>query len=75
MKMPPCRGVGLIFYNSDIMRDNAIICISGGGPGHCMGVDMNIEHLIGYLKVRVDICSFLTDGFGLFHRLCCKQRA
>lgn len=33
------------------MRDNAIICISGRGPGHCMGVDMNIEHLIGYLKV------------------------
>ncbi|KAJ7805500.1 hypothetical protein B0H14DRAFT_2462532 [Mycena olivaceomarginata] len=32
------------------MRDNAIICISGGGPGHCMGVDMNIKHLIGYLK-------------------------
>jgi hypothetical protein len=35
------------------MRDNMIICISGGGPGHCMGVDLNIEHLIGYLKVRV----------------------
>ncbi|KAJ7845053.1 hypothetical protein B0H14DRAFT_2358303 [Mycena olivaceomarginata] len=48
--MPPCRGAGLIFYNSDIMRDNAIICISGGGPGHCMGVDMNIKHLVGYLK-------------------------
>lgn len=31
-----------------------IVCISGGGPGHCMGVDMNIEHLIGYLKVRPD---------------------
>ncbi|KAJ7918088.1 hypothetical protein B0H13DRAFT_1607761, partial [Mycena leptocephala] len=25
-------------------------CISGRGPGHCMGVDLNIEHLIGYLK-------------------------
>lgn len=36
------------------MRDNMIVCISGGGPGHCMGVDMNIEHLIGYLKVRPD---------------------
>ncbi|KAJ7199758.1 hypothetical protein GGX14DRAFT_572475 [Mycena pura] len=36
----------------DIMRDNMIICISGRGPGHCMGVDMNIEHLIGYLKAK-----------------------
>ncbi|KAJ7888781.1 hypothetical protein B0H13DRAFT_1468034, partial [Mycena leptocephala] len=36
---------------ADIMRDNMIICISGGGPGHCMGVDLNIEHLIGYLKI------------------------
>ncbi|KAJ7830476.1 hypothetical protein B0H13DRAFT_2371987 [Mycena leptocephala] len=35
---------------ADIMRDNMIICISGKGPGHCMGVDLNIEHLIGYLK-------------------------
>ncbi|KAJ7937724.1 hypothetical protein B0H13DRAFT_1588355, partial [Mycena leptocephala] len=25
-----------------IMRDNMIICISGGVPGHCMGVDLNI---------------------------------
>ncbi|KAJ7226521.1 hypothetical protein C8J57DRAFT_1585489 [Mycena rebaudengoi] len=35
---------------ADIMRDNMIICISGKGAGHCMGVDLNIEHLIGYLK-------------------------
>ena len=35
------------------MRDNMIICISGLGPGHCMAIDMNIEHLIGYLKVRL----------------------
>ncbi|KAJ6523939.1 hypothetical protein DFH09DRAFT_1096438 [Mycena vulgaris] len=34
----------------DIMRDNMIICISGLGPDHCMAIDMNIEHLIGYLK-------------------------
>ncbi|KAJ7888770.1 hypothetical protein B0H13DRAFT_2533148 [Mycena leptocephala] len=33
------------------MRDNIIICISGLGPGHCMPVDLNIEHLIGYLKI------------------------
>ncbi|KAJ7639893.1 hypothetical protein B0H17DRAFT_1216787 [Mycena rosella] len=36
---------------ADIMRDNMIICISGGGPGHCMPIDLNIEHLIGYLKI------------------------
>ncbi|KAJ7183912.1 hypothetical protein C8R46DRAFT_856486, partial [Mycena filopes] len=36
---------------ADIMRDNMIVCISGRGPGHCMAIDMNIEHLIGYLKI------------------------
>ncbi|KAF7337280.1 hypothetical protein MSAN_02280500 [Mycena sanguinolenta] len=36
---------------ANIMRDNMIICISGLGPGHCMAIDMNIEHLIGYLKI------------------------
>ncbi|KAJ7882756.1 hypothetical protein B0H14DRAFT_2565150 [Mycena olivaceomarginata] len=41
------RGSGC---NKDIMRDNMIICISGNGPGHCMAVDLNTEHLIGYLK-------------------------
>ena len=33
------------------MRDNMIVNISGL-PGHFMAVDLNIEHLIGYLKVR-----------------------
>ncbi|KAJ7626969.1 hypothetical protein FB45DRAFT_749875 [Roridomyces roridus] len=33
-----------------IMLDNMIICISGRGPGHCMPMDLNIEHLIKYLK-------------------------
>ncbi|KAJ7259360.1 hypothetical protein C8J57DRAFT_1640075 [Mycena rebaudengoi] len=37
---------------ADIMRDNMIICISGLGPSHCMGVDLNIEHLVGYLKAK-----------------------
>ncbi|KAJ7735352.1 hypothetical protein B0H16DRAFT_1892288 [Mycena metata] len=36
---------------ADIMRDNMIVCISGCGPGHCTAIDMNIEHLIGYLKI------------------------
>ncbi|KAJ7864090.1 hypothetical protein B0H14DRAFT_3605349 [Mycena olivaceomarginata] len=35
----------------NIMRDNMIICISGLGAGHCMPMDLNIEHLIGYLKI------------------------
>ena len=32
------------------MRDNILINPSGI-PGHAMGIDLNIEHLIGYLKV------------------------
>ncbi|KAF8873122.1 hypothetical protein BD779DRAFT_1452195, partial [Infundibulicybe gibba] len=34
---------------ANIMRDNLLINISGL-PGHAMGIDMNIEHLIWYLK-------------------------
>ncbi|KIM80400.1 hypothetical protein PILCRDRAFT_822535, partial [Piloderma croceum F 1598] len=34
----------------DIMRDNMIVNISGL-VGHCMPIDLNIEHIIGYLKV------------------------
>ncbi|KAJ7170462.1 hypothetical protein C8R43DRAFT_875826, partial [Mycena crocata] len=34
----------------NIMRDNMIICLSDLGPGHCMAMDLNIEHLIEYLK-------------------------
>lgn len=32
------------------MRDNMLVNVSGL-PGHFMAVDLNIEHLIGYLKV------------------------
>ncbi|KAF8503300.1 hypothetical protein F5888DRAFT_1917408 [Russula emetica] len=35
---------------ADIMRDNMIVNVSGL-PGHFMAVDLNIEHLIGYLKM------------------------
>ncbi|KAH9961657.1 hypothetical protein BGW80DRAFT_1463787 [Lactifluus volemus] len=35
---------------ADIMRDNMIVNVSGL-PGHFMAVDLNIEHLIGYLKL------------------------
>ncbi|KAI9463685.1 hypothetical protein BJY52DRAFT_1103651, partial [Lactarius psammicola] len=34
---------------SDIVRDNMLVNPSGL-PGHAMGIDMNIEHLIRYLK-------------------------
>ncbi|KAH8983562.1 hypothetical protein EDB86DRAFT_3085229 [Lactarius hatsudake] len=34
---------------ADIMRDNMLVNPSGL-PGHAMGIDMNIEHLIRYLK-------------------------
>ncbi|KAH8978067.1 hypothetical protein EDB86DRAFT_2750108, partial [Lactarius hatsudake] len=33
----------------DIIRDNMLVNPSGL-PGHAMGIDMNIEHLIRYLK-------------------------
>ncbi|KAH9158718.1 hypothetical protein EDB89DRAFT_1867624, partial [Lactarius sanguifluus] len=36
-------------YQSNIMRDNMLVNPSGL-PGHAMGIDMNIEHLIRYLK-------------------------
>ncbi|KAH9044053.1 hypothetical protein EDB83DRAFT_2211657, partial [Lactarius deliciosus] len=35
---------------ADIMRDNMLVNPSGL-PGHAMGIDLNIEHLIRYLKV------------------------
>ncbi|KAL1659682.1 hypothetical protein GGF50DRAFT_64807 [Schizophyllum commune] len=34
---------------ADIMRDNMLVNVSGL-PHHFMGCDMNIEHLIGYIK-------------------------
>ncbi|KAH9010955.1 hypothetical protein EDB83DRAFT_2234175, partial [Lactarius deliciosus] len=35
--------------HSNIMRDNMLVNPSGL-PGHAMGIDLNIEHLIRYLK-------------------------
>ncbi|KAF6749454.1 hypothetical protein DFP72DRAFT_1142625 [Ephemerocybe angulata] len=35
--------------NRNIMRDTMLVNVSGL-PGHWMGIDMNIEHLIRYLK-------------------------
>ena len=40
-----------LIHGSNIMRDNALVNPSGI-PGHAMGIEMNIEHLICYLKVR-----------------------
>ncbi|KAJ7801358.1 hypothetical protein B0H14DRAFT_2386496, partial [Mycena olivaceomarginata] len=40
-----------------IMRVNMIICMSELGPGHCMGMDLNIEHLRGYLKAPKEMNS------------------
>ena len=34
----------------NIMRDNILVNPSGL-PGHAMGMDLNMEHLIRYLKV------------------------
>ncbi|KAJ8522779.1 hypothetical protein ONZ45_g630 [Pleurotus djamor] len=38
-----------VWTPENIMRDNMLVNISGL-PGHAMPVDLNIEHLIGYLK-------------------------
>lgn len=40
------------------MRNNMIINISGLS-GHFMAVDLNIEHLIGYLKVSYKAILFM----------------
>jgi len=38
----------------NIMRDNMLVNVSGI-PGHAMGMDLNIEHLIRYLKVQIGL--------------------
>lgn len=40
------------------MRDNMLVNVSGL-PGHAMGMDLNIEHLIRYLKVRISLLQHL----------------
>lgn len=40
------------------MRDNQLMNFTGL-PGHSMGVDLNIEHLIGELKVSMSVVLFL----------------
>ena len=52
----------------NIMRDNMLVNVSGI-PGHAMGIDLNIEHLIGYLKVFHSYSKFASryadTGFNL----------
>ncbi|KAH9012405.1 hypothetical protein EDB83DRAFT_2529940 [Lactarius deliciosus] len=54
-----------VWTPADIMRDNMLVNPSGL-PGHAMGIDMNIEHLIRYLKVfssrHVDCFPTLSDS-------------
>jgi len=55
----------------NIMRDIMLVNPSGL-QGHAMGIDMNIEHLIGYLKVCIFsisrlLLTALSQGF-----ICCK---
>lgn len=42
----------MLIPDSNIMRDNMLVNVSGLS-GHFMPVDLNIEHLIGYLKVSL----------------------
>lgn len=41
----------LIYILRDVMRDNMLVNLTGL-KGHAMPIDLNIEHLIGELKVR-----------------------
>ncbi|THU96721.1 hypothetical protein K435DRAFT_567823, partial [Dendrothele bispora CBS 962.96] len=44
----------------NIMRDNMIINVAGL-PGHGMGIDMNIEHIIGALKLLLASKGVYSD--------------
>lgn len=44
------------------MRDNMLVNPSGR-PGHAMGIDLNVEHLIRFLKVGDKIG--VKNGFQL----------
>ncbi|KAG2349493.1 hypothetical protein BDR05DRAFT_871931, partial [Suillus weaverae] len=37
------------YFNRDIMRDNALVNLTGL-EGHCMPINLNIKHLIKFLK-------------------------
>jgi len=56
------------------MRDNMLVNVSGL-EGHSMPIDLNIEHLIGELKVLKNRLNFLRALFNQFHRNCLKQKA
>ena|ERR1700690_2606014 len=44
------------------MRDNMIVNLSGL-DGHAMAIDLNIEHNIGYLKVRLSVLAMLFHDY------------
>jgi Family of unknown function (DUF6589) len=52
------------------MRDNMIVNVSGLS-GHFMAVDLNIEHLIGYLKVNTVVLSVHIDMIIFLDVFCC----
>lgn len=54
------------------MRDSMLVNVSGL-PGHWMGIDLNIEHLIRYLKVSTTP-SYLVVYLILGPRHCLRQR-
>jgi hypothetical protein len=58
------------------MHDNMLVNVSGL-PGHAMGMDLNIEHIIQYLKVQFGhsfklYCHLLTENACLY-RHCLPQ--
>lgn len=56
----------------DIIRDNMLINMSGVDD-QWMGVDMNIEHLINFLKVTIFVVPE-QHTYPLNHRQCSLQK-
>lgn len=52
---------------------NIMLVNPSGLSGHCMAIDFNIEHLIGYLKVSIYLVfieHFISNTIQGF--ICCK---
>lgn len=55
-------GLNLATGDYEIMRDNALINLTGL-EGHCMPVDLNIEHHIKFLKVCLSLLRHVVDQY------------
>jgi hypothetical protein len=58
---------------ANIMCDTMLVNPSGL-PGHAMGIDMNIEHMIGYLKVCLSVSGKNSGSLSAGLDTICRQR-